>query len=395
MRLPVSEPRSPTPGAVPEDKGHGLAHITGCEYRRRGCVGPGAVGWILMTENKLAKKAARARMAATGEPYSVARRYSHDDPAVNGQYFVALVAYGVGPAGDGASVRDARTGAVTDLITPPPDVGQFSAVTSAGGGLFFLTGQDTPQPGRQIRGEPVVRTYRMRVDEAGRVEELEPLPEGLLPPGRRLITACPGGRTLAYICTDRRVPPAGSRIPTLEAGLVDLDRGERRPARLPAGGLGELSWAGDRRTVAFAWHPASGEPPGIYVTDTGATRDWVSAGQPVEAARGLTDDLIDPVISADGGEIYGTVAQPDPGGGPHWNRLLAIPVHGGQPRVLFQLRYRSDGHNVRYMWTTACRDATGGHLLVFATGYVYRIEASSAALTRLPFPEGRPYAAAW
>jgi hypothetical protein len=287
------------------------------------------------------------------------------------------------------------------LVTPPPDVGQFSAVTSAGGGLFFLTGQDAAQPRHQIRGEPAVpappRMYRMQVDEAGRVAGLEPLPEGLLPPGCRHIIACPGGATLAYICTDLRVPRrAGSRIRTLEAGLVDTGSGARRPARLPAGQLGDLSWADDGQTVAFAWHPESGQRPGIYLADTRATDDWVSAGQPVEAISGLCDDLLDPVISADGGEIYGTMAQPDPGGGPHWNRLLAMPVHGGQqPRVVFQLRYRNDPYNVRYMWTTVCRDAAGEHLLVFATGYVYRVEASSAALTRLPFPEGRPYAAAW
>lgn len=352
-----------------------------------------------MTENKAAKRAVRARMAATGEPYSVARRYAQDDPAVGGQYFVSLVSYGVGPAGEGASVRDARTGAVTDLVTPPPGAGQFSAVTSAGGGLFFLTFQGTPQPGRQIREErgarAPARVYRMQVDEAGRVAELELLPEGLLPPGCCDVTACPGGRTLAYVCADLRVPPAGLRDRTLEAGLVDLDSGARRPARLAAGRLGELSWAGDCRTVAFPWHPESAEPPGIYLADTRATDDWVGAGQRVEAIRGLSDNLIDPVISADGSEIYATVAQPDPGGGPHWNRLLAIPVRGGQPRVVFELRYRSDSHNLLYMWTTACRDVTGGHLLVFATGYVYRIEVSSAAVTRLPFPEGRPYAAAW
>jgi hypothetical protein len=346
-----------------------------------------------MTENKAAKRAIRARMTATGEPYTVARRYEHADPAVGGQYFVSLVSHGVGPAGEGASVRDARTGAVTDLVTPPPGVGRFSAVTSAGSGLFFFTGQDAPQPGRQVAPDPAW-IYRMRVDEAGRVAELEPLAEGLLPPGYPHITACPGGRTLAYTCTTLRVPPVGN-IRTLEAGLVDTSSGARRPARLPAGLLSVLSWAGDGRTVSFAWHPESAEPPGIYVVDTHAADDWVGAGQPVEAIRELSDDPIDPVLSADGREIYATVAQPDPGGGPHWNRLLAIPVRVGQPRVVFHLRYRSDSYNVRYMWTTVCRDVTGGNLLLFATGYAYRIEVSSGAVTRLPFPEGRPYAAAW
>ena len=41
------------------------------------------------------------------------------------------------------------------------------------------------------------------------------------------------------------------------------------------------------------------------------------------------------------------------------------------------------------------RDPAGGSLLAFATGYVYRVGISSGVATRLPFPEGRPYAAAW
>jgi hypothetical protein len=354
----------------------------------------GVAGWILMTENKVAKRAARARMTATGEPYSVARRYAQLDPAVGGRYFVSLVSCGVGPAGDGASVRDARTGAVTDLVTPPPHVGQFSSVTSAGDGLFFFTGQDALQPDRDTVAPDPTWIYRMQVDEAGRVAELEQLAEGLLPPGYPNVTACPGGRTLVYTCTTPQVSPHDS-IRTLAAGQVDLDSGARRPARLPAGLLSVLSVAGDGRTMAFAWLPDPAEPPGICVVDTRATNDWVGAGQPVEAIRDLSDHPLDLVLSADGREIYVTVAQPDPGGGPHWNRLLAIPVRGGQPRVVFELRYRSDSLNLRYMWTTVCRDVTGEHLLLFATGHAYRVDVSSAAVTRLPFPEGSPYAAAW
>jgi hypothetical protein len=346
-----------------------------------------------MTGNKVAKRAARARMTATGEPYSVARRYAQVDPAVGGRYFVSLVSCGVGPAGDGASVRDARTGVVTDLVTPPPHVGLFSRVTSAGGGLFFFTGQDALQPGRETVTPDPTWIYRMQVDEAGRVAELEQLAEGLLPPGYPNVTACPGGRTLVYTCTSPNVP-ASRKIHTLEAGLVSLDSGVRRPARLPAGRLSVLSCAGDGRTVAFAWLPGSSQQPEFYVVDTRATDDWVGAGQLVEAIRELSDAPVDLVMSADGREIYVTVAEPDPGGGPHWTRLLAIPVPAGQPRVVFELRHR-DSHNLRYMWTTVCRDATGAHLLAFATGYVYRIDVSSAAVTRLPFPEGSPYAAAW
>jgi hypothetical protein len=359
-------------------------------------VGPVAADGILMTENRAAKKAPRARMAATGEPYSVARRPVHGDPMTGDLHFVALVSGRLGPGGHGASIRDARTGAVTDFVKPPPDVSQFAAVTSAGGGLFFLTGRSLFGSGRRIGGEPAgpvpARIYRLQVDDTGRATGLAELPEGLLPPGCH-ITACPGGHVLAYISADLRMP--SGRSGNGEAGLVDLATGDRRPARLPAGRLSDLSWASDRRTVAFTWHPEPGGQPGIYVTDTSAAGDWVTGGRLVAAARGLPDDLIDPVISADGGDIYCTVAQPDPDGGPHWNRLLAIPVHGGQPRILFQLRYRTNSYNLHYMWTTACRDATARHLLAFTIGYVYRVEIPSAAFTRLPFPEGQPYAAAW
>ena len=350
-----------------------------------------------MTENRAAKKAARARMAATGEPYSVARRSADHGLTADGLHFVALVSGRLGPGGHGASIRDARTGAVTDVVKPPPDVSQFTAVTSAGGGLFFLTGHSPLEPGLRTGGKPAglppARMYRLQVDDTGRAAGLAQLPPGLLPPGCRHITACPGGSTLAYISAGTAMPPG--RLGAGEAGLADLASGKRRPARLPAGRLCDLSWASDQQTVAFTWHPDPGGQPGIYVTDTSTAGDWVSEGRLVDATRGLPDDLIDPVISADGGEIYCTTAQPDPRGGPHWNRLLAIPVRGGPPRTLFQLRYRANSYNLHYMWTTACRDATGRHLLAFTAGYVYRVEIPSATFTRLPFPEGQPYAAAW
>jgi hypothetical protein len=47
------------------------------------------------------------------------------------------------------------------------------------------------------------------------------------------------------------------------------------------------------------------------------------------------------------------------------------------------------------MWGSVCRDLAGEWLLAFATGYVYRIEISTGAVIRLPFPEWQPYDAAW
>ena len=102
-----------------------------------------------------------------------------------------------------------------------------------------------------------------------------------------------------------------------------------------------------------------------------------------------------PVISADGQAVYLTVAQPGPWADPKWTRLLEVPAGGGQPRVLFELRYQRDPYNLVYMRGPVCRDRAGQSLLAFATGCIYRIEISSGAVIRLPFPEGQPYDAAW
>jgi hypothetical protein len=132
----------------------------------------------------------------------------------------------------------------------------------------------------------------------------------------------------------------------------------------------------------------------VYVAAAAAS-DWVTQGSVLADPGGLPYDAISPVISADGRAVYLTVAQPEPTGGPHWNRLLEVPADGGQPRVLFELRSQPGGGNFVYMWGSVCRDPAGEWLLAFASGYVYRIEISSGAVIRLPFPEGQPYDAAW
>lgn len=76
--LPASEPLGAYAAGGDEDKGHRLA----CHLRRTGrrCARglAGRVGSCrrgqLMTSDKARKKAVRARMAATGEPYSARRR---------------------------------------------------------------------------------------------------------------------------------------------------------------------------------------------------------------------------------------------------------------------------------------------------------------------------------
>jgi hypothetical protein len=293
---------------------------------------------------------------------------------------MALVSGHLGRAAAGASVRDARTGAVTDRVKPPADE-SFMRVTSAGQGEFFLTGSGARG------GSPLV--YRLRVDAGGRAGQLAPVLGDLLPPGCRHIAVSQEGTILAYA-----VPDMTASSSTAEAGLVDLATGERRIASLHAGSISELSLANDGQALAFQWQPRSGGEEEVYVAAAAAS-NWVTQGTVLADPDGLPYDAISPVISADGRAVYITVAQPEPTGGPHWNRLLEVPAGGGQPRVLFELRYQPGSGNAIYMWGPVCRDPAGNWLLAFATGYVYGIEISSGAVIRLPFPEGQPYAAAW
>ena len=291
---------------------------------------------------------------------------------------MALVSAYSGRAAEGASVRDARTGEVTDLVKPPAGAA-FGKVTSCGGAEFTLTASPTSQP----------RGYQLRVDAAGQVAEFAPLPIELLPPECRDIAGSPGGTSLAYAAWDIRPP-----MRTREAGLVDLVTGERRIASVPPGVIRYLSLANDGQTLAFQLESRSDAASGIYVA-AAAAFDWVAQGRLLVDQNGQPYDAISPVISADGQAVYATVAQPGPWADPKWTQLLEVPVGGGQPRVLFELRYQEDRHNVAYMWGSVCRDPAGESLLAFATGCVYRIEISSGAATRLPFPEGQPYDAAW
>ncbi len=291
---------------------------------------------------------------------------------------MALVSAYSGRAAEGASVRDARTGQVTDLVKPLAGAA-FGKVASHGGGEFTLTASPTSQS----------RGYRLRVDAAGRVAGFAPLPVELLSAECRDIAGSPGGTCLAYAAWDIRPP-----MRTAEAGLVDLVTGERRVASVPPGVVRYLSLANDGQALAFQLESRSDAVSGVYVA-TAAAFDWVAQGRLLVDQDGQPYDAISPVISADGQAVYLTVAQPGPWADPKWTRLLEVRVGGGQPRVLFELRYQEDRHNVVYMWGSVCRDPAGESLLAFATGCVYRIEISSGAATGLPFPEGQPYDAAW
>jgi hypothetical protein len=344
---------------------------------------PGAVARLRAVSDRVMLSAAQLAVAREYGYRSWAALKAEVERRPAGQpFFVTLVSEdsGAGRAAAGASVRDARTGAVTDRIKPP--AGEFMRVTSSGQGVFFLTASGA-------RGaSPLV--YRLQVDAGGRAGQLAPVPGDLLPPARRDIAASPGGTVLAYTVPDMTAHPPS----TAEAGLVDLATGERRIASLPAGSISDLSLANDGQTLAFHWHPRSAGEVDVYVAPAAAS-DWVTQGRVLTDPGGMPYDAESPVISADGRAVYITVAQPEPTGGPRWTRLLEVPSGGGQPRILFELRYQPHGGNLVYMWGPVCRNRAGDQLLAFATGYVYRIEISSGAITQLPFPEGQPYDAAW
>jgi hypothetical protein len=259
----------------------------------------------------------------------------------------------------------------------PPAGAAFGKVTSRGAGEFILTAS-----------RPETRAYRLRVGAGGRVAEFAPLPVELLPAECRVIAGSPGGTSLAYAAWDMR--PAGR---TAEAGLVDVVTGERRLASVPPGVTRYLSLANDGQALAFQLESRSDVASGIDVAATAAF-DWVAQGRLLMDPDGQPYDAISPVISADGQAVYATVAQPGPWADPHWTRLLEVPVDGGQPCVMFELRHQKNRDNAVYMWGSVCRDPAGESLLAFASGCVYCIEISSGAVTRLPFPEGQSYDAA-
>ncbi|MGI5164500.1 hypothetical protein ACQEU3_09125 [Spirillospora sp. CA-253888] len=307
-------------------------------------------------------------------------------------FFVASTVQGLGRYGNTVTVRDARTGAVTDAVTNavtaavPDRRLDCTGVHPAGPpGTYLLTG-----------GDP----YRLRVDGEGRIAELAPFPAD-----GPIDWISPDGRLAAGRHRDGPIPgPPGSAFDPrrrLSTALRELSTG-RTVSHLPgaAGQLSHLTWAADSRRVAFEWVSYEGTFPmagahEIRVADAHA-RDWVGNGRTVVAdTSGEHGELHGPVISADGESVYVTAAQPEPTGGEPWTRLLEFPVSGGPPRVLFELRYSATSHNVIFMWGTVCRNTVGTHLLIFPSGWAYRLSLATGEVIRLPYPEGSCTAAAW
>lgn len=348
-----------------------------------------------MTDDRAAKKAARDRMTRTGQRYTAARRAERSVPAAavpdEQPFFVALVSYhGIGPAADRASVRDARTGQVTALVPEVPGIPRFRMVTAAVGGLFYLTADLPIRDGRAVTS--ATRVFRLAVDSGGQVAELTALPEDLLPPGTRDVAVTPDGSCLVYATGERS--PAGWL--TAVTATVGTATGQRRIYPNPGtGAMTGLSLAADGRTLAYEWRDAASGRSAVHVVDIGTAGDWVADSRRVASYDGGLRDAICPLISADGSAVYLSAPQPEPAGGPHWNQIVELPLAGGQPRILFALRYTGNPGNSVYMWTTVCRDQRGRFLLAFSPGYAHRVDLAAAASARLPFPEGMPFDAAW
>ena len=126
---------------------------------------PGAVARFRAVSDRVTLSAAQLAVAREYGCRSWAALKAEVERRPAGQpFFVTLVSEdsGAGRAAAGASVRDARTGAVTERIKPP--AGEFMRVVSNGQGAFFLTASGAR------RASPLV--YRLQVDAGGRAGQL-------------------------------------------------------------------------------------------------------------------------------------------------------------------------------------------------------------------------------
>jgi len=361
-----------------------------------------------MTSDRAAKNAARARMTRTGEPYSVARRVgratknpqSHFEHSSLDWHFVALgTHHGFSPWQHHATIRDAFTGTVIAIVTTPPAVQVFDRVTSAGTvsdtgeQLHILAGQQASQASPVTRhshaGPKAPLLYTLRVDAAGQVADLAPfLAESRLPagPGSPFIAVTADGTSLLCAQAQRREGFWETAV-----YIVKIATGELRVLTdaFP-GQIIEPSWAGDGQTLAFEWNPHLGRPAngelGIYIADAAKPANWVAGQRLVTPSNGILGELITPVISHDGTAVYVTAAQAEMSGGSHWNKLLEIPISGGEARTLFELRYQANPANLAYTWTDVRLDPSGRFLLLLGHGWAYVVEIATTSSVRIPYP---------
>jgi hypothetical protein len=361
-----------------------------------------------MTSDRAAKDEARARMSRTGDPYSVARRAARgarDPKAHFGRssldwHFVALgTHHGLGPSRHHATIRDALSGTVTAIVATPPAVQVFDRVTSAGTvsdtgeQLHVLAGRQAGRATAVTRpphgGPSAPLLYALRVDAAGQVADLTAILAGSgLPagPGSPVIAVTPNGTSVLCAQAQPRENFWATAVYIVKIATGELSvLSDAFP-----GQISEPSWTGDGQTLAFEWNPhlgraANGEL-GIYLAGAANPADWVAGQRLVTPSNGILGELITPVISHDGTVVYVTAAQAELSGGPHWNRLLEVPVSGGEARTLFELRYQANPANLAYMWEDVRLDPSGRFLLLLGHGWAYVVEIATATSIRIPYP---------
>ncbi|GAA2610834.1 hypothetical protein SMC26_24825 [Actinomadura fulvescens] len=326
-----------------------------------------------------------------------------------GRFVVAATAQGQGTAGNGVTVRDASTGAITATVPLPKGVSEWNAITATNDEtLFYLAGVAPDQP----RG----RLYRLSLTSAGRVSGLDPIKGGHSEAHMRYLAASPDGRRIAFPVDalvkssrvritpkpnasngkrlspeqgSRGVSPSASVYGPVQIVVVDVATGRKEVFKSKTTGLLEsLSWSADGRRLAYSVGGSQGAD-GIWVLDTRAGHDLLKASHRVPVS-GL---LNSPVLGADGRRLYVIAAQ----GRPSWTRVIEVDVATGrQLRVLFEEKYGGDPANAVWMFTQLDRDATGRNLMAVSDRYAHRIDLSTGQARRVPFVGGvEPYSFAW
>ncbi|MEU5883027.1 hypothetical protein [Spirillospora sp. NPDC047279] len=290
---------------------------------------------------------------------------------------MALVATGHGRSGT-AAVRDAATGEPTAVIPLPPGGAEWLHVTRAGApGTFYAA----------VRFEDLrIGVLRVEIGVDGEPRDLTPLP------GERLgafdptcMAASPDGAQILLACTRAGGPEL--------AHLLGTDGSRRGIGVGRTGEVTGVTWAEGGR-VAFLWMP--GTPHGateVRVACLEPGGDLVPGSAVIATSLPRSNMVLDVVIGRDGGTFYLTTVEAEvTDGEPRWTRLLAFSG-GPDPHVLFELR-GPDPQGAPEMWQRTAMCGCGGELLAFASGSAYRI-GLGGGWERLPFPEGRPYSAAW
>ncbi|MFI0445801.1 hypothetical protein [Actinomadura sp. 6N118] len=396
---------------------HGIAAVTRTpEIQVAESRSPRAVSWLIPAAVAVGVLLVMAIGVVSASFVSSPERAAAP-PSTPGRFFVAGAAYGQGADGNGVTVRDAATGAITATVPPPKGVVEWIAITATNDEtLFYLAGAKPGPDGGRL--------YRLSLTSAGRLRGLDPVKGGKNDGLIRYIAASPDGRRIAYPVDaplksrapiDPKTPVLpvdprknapghkwGSPLPLKRSGrtwglqgpveivVVDVVTGRREVFKSKETGLPEsLSWSADGRRLAYSIGGSRGMD-GVWVLDTGTGGDLLKASRRVPVRGELTS----PVLSSDGRKLYVIAAQ---GKDPSWTRVIEVDVATGrQSRVLFEQKYADNPRNATWMFTQLDRDATGRYLMAVTDRYAHRIDLSNGQTSRIPFPGGaEPYSFAW